>query len=387
MSEHHKNDTAVVRTCCAVFFILFTFIYLYDYQADIMSVTQHVLSDGATHYNRTVGAVIITFTLWLVHLVTLAITKLRRSAYALTYFPALLLLAILTDITPNVANESYLGNWIWGFPLIMLLYAFVVYICRQLESLEQDEPHHGLFSRLNWSNLFIMLMTVFMVGCIGCSDEVFHWRMRMENCIIDHDYDRALQAGIHEEETDSSLTMLRAWALAEKGQLGDKLFTYPVTPGSASLLPNGTSVCLLMAPTDSLWRFLGVKFKQSMPARTYLEKIHEKRWATKPAHDYLLCAYLMDGDIDKFAKALPKYYHVNDSLPLHYREALTLYTHRKAHPRIVYHNTVMDADYDDFTQIIHKYTDPRERNTMLRDSYGKTYWYFYYMGRRFPPMR
>lgn len=34
------------------FFLLFTFLYLFEYQADVLAVTQHVLAHGVTHYNR-----------------------------------------------------------------------------------------------------------------------------------------------------------------------------------------------------------------------------------------------------------------------------------------------------------------------------------------------
>lgn len=378
MSEFKKNDTAVVKTCCAVFFLLFTFLYVYDYQDDILAATQHVLSRGATHYNRIIGAILFTVFLWLIHEATFIITKLRRCAYALTYFPAFLVLGILTDVTPNLEHESYLGNWLWGFPLLMVIYAFVVYICRQLESIEQNESNTGLFSRLNWGNLLVMILSSIMTCCIGCSDEVFHWRMQMESDIMKGHYAQSLTVGANEEETDSSLTMLRVWSLSKTHELGNKLFDYPVEGGSAALLPNGKSVCLIMAPADTLYHYLGIKFKQQMPAMTYLEKIHEKGYASKDAHDWLLCAYLLDGRLDQFVKTLPKYYKLNESLPLHYREALTLYTHLKEHPVLVFHSSLMDADYNDFNDLARKYSDPRERNSMLRDSYGNTYWYYYF---------
>jgi hypothetical protein len=387
MPDIKKNDTAVIKICCAVFFLLFTFIYVYAYQADILAMTQHVLSHGATHYDRTIGALLITLFVWLVHALTYAVAHLRRSCYALTYFPAFLILGILTDVTPNLGRDGYWGNWVWGFPLILVFYAFVVYICRQLESIEQDDHHVGLFSRLSWVNMLIMLLSAFMTCSIGSSDEVFHWRMRAENSIMQHRYDDALEGGALEEETDSSLTLLRIWALSEKGQLGDRLFTYPVVGGSAASMPNGTTVRLLMVPEDSLYRYLGVKFKQRLSAVTYLEKIHEKGYAKQPAHDWLLTAYLLDCNLEKFVATLPKFYSVNDSLPLHFREALTLYTHLKEHPSLEYHQSVMDTDFDDYSSLSRKYTNRQQRYTALRDSYGKTYWFYYSQRKGKSPIR
>ena len=66
MNNFKKDDTLKMRLLCTVLFLSFTFVYLYFYQADILAVAQHVISNGTTHYNRTIGAVIITVTLWLI---------------------------------------------------------------------------------------------------------------------------------------------------------------------------------------------------------------------------------------------------------------------------------------------------------------------------------
>lgn len=380
-----------MRMACAIFFLAFTFFYVYCYQADIIAVTQHVLSGGATHYNKTIGAVLITLVLWLIQMGLYALSGLDRRAHALTYFPSFLLLAILTDVTPNLDHESYLGCWVWLFPLLMLGYAGLVAVCRQLQPLEIPINMEGLFSRIVWENLLTMVVMALMTTAIGCNDETFHHRMRIEDDLLSCQYDDALAAGIHEEETDSSLTMLRVLALSKKHELGEKLFTYPLTGGSAAMMPNGTSVKMMMVLADTTYRWLGVRFRQSMPARLYIEKLHQKHRATREAHEWLICAYLLDCDLDNFARSLQKYYGVGDSinnhqaegraleqrLPLHYREALVLYNHTSRQPRIIYHNAVMDADFEDYNALMNKTPDSRARYTALRDTYGKTYWFYY----------
>ena len=37
----------------------------------------------------------------------------------------------------------------------------------------------------------------------------------------------------------------------------------------------------------------------------------------------------------------------------------------------------MDADYEDYQELGRKYPNPKERYSMLRDNYGKTYWFYY----------
>lgn len=377
MTQNIKNSTVIMRMTCAIFFLLFTFIYLYDYQADVMAVTQYVLSKGATHYNRTIGALLITLVLWLLQLAMYATTKLSRQTHALTYFPSLLLLAVLTDVSPHIDSEGYLGNWLWGFPAIMLAFAGVVWVCRQLESLDMPINNFSLFSRLEWSNLLVMVIMSIGVCMIGSTYEVFHYRMNIENKLMKGDYEQAMEVGEKAEETDSSLTMLRIWALSETQALGERLFEYPLAGHSDALLPNGSSVKLMMVPEKQLYKKFGVVFIGKLQPRVYFEKLQQSRWATPAAKDWLLCAYLLDCDLEKFAHTIGKYYDLNGNLPKHYREALILYTHLKSHPFVVYHNAVMDADYEDYQELGRKHSNPRECYTMLRDSYGKTYWFYY----------
>lgn len=367
-----------MRVACAIFFLLFTFLYLLNYQADILAVAQHLLSHGVTHYNRVVGAVIITLVLWGIQVAVYAATGLTRRAHALTYLPSLLVLGVLTDVSSLVSTGRCATYWLWLFPLIMLLYAGLVWIVRQLEHIELPTLSLGLFSRMTWINLLQMVVMALVTCGIGSSDEVFHYRMRVEQDILHGDYQAAAAVGKGEEKTDSSLTMLRVWALSEEGRLGDRLFEYPLTGGSDALLPNGGSVRLLMTPEARLYKDLGVVYREKMRPVKYLEQLHKKHYATAMAHDWLLCAYLLDRRLDAFAATLPLYYDISGSLPKSYREALVLYTHLREHPRIVYHAPVMDADYEDFRKLARSAHSARERYALLRDSFGKTYWMYYY---------
>lgn len=381
MNNNTKNGTVTMRVTCAIFFLLFTFLYLFNYQADILAATQHVLSHGVTHYDRTIGAILLTAILWVVQLVVYGICGLSRQSHSLTYLPSMLLLGILTSGDAHLGEESYLSNWLWGFPLLMVAYGALVWVCRQLESLEQPVSDTGIFSRLSWHNMLTMVVMAFITCWIGNSDQLFHYRMRMEGHIVQRDYAAAMNVGRKEATTDSSLTMLRVWALSENHQLGDRLFTYPLTGGSEAMLPNGRSVRLIMADEHRLYAHLGCVIKEKMSPRDYLEALHHIHRATPAAHDWLLCAYLLDRRLDLFARHLGTYYPIDDHLPKHYKEALILYNHSTSHPCLTYHNNVKEADFEDFQDLEDKYTDKRERYTALRDKYGDTYWFYYQTGR------
>lgn len=379
MSQTNKNGTLIMRMACAIFFLLFSILYLYDYQADILAVVQHVLSHGATHYNPVIGTIIITLVLWLIQVGIYKLTGLNRRGHALTYIPSILLLGILTDASPSsLSNGNYMCIWLWLFPLLMMAYAGLVYVVRQLEPMELPTNSLGLFSRMTWINLLQMVVIVLITCAIGNNDEVFHYRMRMESDILDGDFAKASLVGRNEEKTDSSLTLLRIWSLSKQDKLADNLFTYPLEGRSDAMIPNGTSVKIMMVPEVWFYKDLGVYFKEKMSPRKYLQVLNKSKYASKQSRDMELCAYLLDCNLDKFVATLPHYYNIKESLPQSYREALVLYTHLHEHPRIVYHGSVIDADYADFRKLFYTARNQQEQYSSLKQSYGKTYWFYYY---------
>lgn len=366
-----------MRLVCAIFFILFTLLYLNKYQPDILAVTQHVLSHGATHYNNVVGTILITLALWLIQVAVYAGTRLNHRTHALTYLPSMLLLAVLTDVSPDLTTSSYLGVWMWLFPLFMVVFAFVVWFFKQLEPMEPASLSNGLFSRLTWVNLLQLMVIALVVCSIGCSDAVFHSRMRMESEMMKGNYHAAVDVGKKVAKVDSSLSMLRIVALTKDHALCERLFEYPLVGGSDAMLPNKMSVKLMMLPEDSVYATFGIVFKEKMRPLTYLKHVNKSKYANKDSKDWLLCAYLLDCDLDRFAATLPRYYDVNKPLPKSFREALVLYNHLRKKPLVIYKEPTMDADYEDFKKVYYQTSNTTARLSNVKDSYGSTYWFYY----------
>lgn len=377
MAYAPKNSTLSVRVICAVLFYIFTFLYLFGYQYDILAVAQHELSGGQTHYDRWIGAILITLVLGLLQMGVYALSKLRTYFHALTYLPSLLLLGVITDVGPDIVHGHYIGHWVWGYPLCMVAYTGVVWFGRQFETIHAQE-HGPTYLRVLWINLLTMVVASLVTCGIGCTDKVFHYRMRLETALLEQRPGAVSKVGISEQKNDSSLTFLRIWCLSKTSGLGEKLFEYPLTGGSDAMLPNATSVRLLRVPEEKLYKDLGIVFNKKFPAKDYLVRLHAIRRATPLAHDWLLCAYLLDGDLDGFVRTLPRYYDVKKQMPKHYKEALILYTHLRNQPRLVYHDEVMDADFEDYQSLRRQTPDVRRRDVVLRDNYGKTYWFYYY---------
>ena len=341
---HKKNGTITVRVVCAIVFLAFSFLWLYEFQADVLAVAQHVLSGGQTHYDRTVGAVIITLVLQCLQLGAFAVTRLARRTHALTYLPSMLLLAVISDIPADIDLHFSLGAWTWVVPTVLVAWGVAVWLSRHLLPFENDDKQPtGLFSRRMWLNLLQMVAMMTAVAAIGNSNAVFHFTAHAETSLLKGDVGEALRVGKRSHETDESLTMLRIHALARKGQLGERLFEYPVVGTSADMLPlKGSRSRLRLLPIDSIWRAFGARPVYRVESRQYLHALSVDTVQHPMLADYVLCGHLIDRDLEAFSADLPLFY--NDTLatlPRYYREALELW-------RLLPDDTVADRASDSY---------------------------------------
>lgn len=113
--EKKRNSTTKMRLTCAIIFIVFTYLYLSCYQQDLLAVAQHALSGGMTQYNYVLFPILTTLVLFLLQVGVFAITQVKKRFHALTYFPSLLILAIITDIPTDIDTYHSLGSWCWLF--------------------------------------------------------------------------------------------------------------------------------------------------------------------------------------------------------------------------------------------------------------------------------
>jgi len=368
---------------CAIVFLLFSFSYLYFFQADILAVAQHVLSKGMTHYNPLVGALIITSALYLFQLLVYAFLRLRKRSHALTYVPSMLLLAMITDVSSDIDRHFSMGAWWWVFPLVIVAWLPLALLARALRNIEPDIEQMSLFSRAMWINMLVMCFLIICVVSIGNTNAVFHYRMRVESALLTGDYQRALKVGKKSLETDADLQMIRMYALSRTGEMAERLFEYPVAGNSSTMLPVEGKSHFSMYPVDSLYKYLGARPGNPMTTARYLElMLRRDSIGDKRIVDYQLCGLLLDKRIDDFVCALRQHYAVDDTLnidhlPKHYREAMSLYTHLRSKPVVVYHNSVMDEDWRNLQELEAMYSDFTERKGKVEEHYRGTYWYYY----------
>jgi hypothetical protein len=386
MNYNHLNknsSTVAIRLMCAIVFLSFSFVWLYCFQADVLAAAQHVLSKGLTTYKPFVGAILITLVLQSLQLIVYALTRLRKRSHALTYLPSMLALAVITDVNSDVDGQYTLGPLWWILPIVIALWLLLVFVARMLQSVEPDAEPKGLFSRAMWINMLTMALLIIIVVALSNSNAVFHYRMRAEARLLSGDYEGALQMGAKSLESDADLQMIRMYALSRTGELGERLFAYPVSSHSEAMLPVEGKSKFVMYPSDSLYKFLGARPKGEMTTARYLE-LMQRRDSTVDHRiaDYELCGLLIDKRIDDFVCQLRRYYSEGDTLdidrlPRHYREAMTLYTHLRSRPVVVYHNSVMDEDWKNLQELEAQYPDLTERKGRVEEQYHDTYWYYY----------
>ena len=373
------GSATVVKTVCATVFLLFVAIYVFSYQEDTLALTQHILSGGATVYSRVIGGIIITIVLALLHFTTAKVMRTKPLCiYALSCFPSLYILAMLTDFD----TSHPLSPWRWWailMPLACAVWWGVVYFLGELLRYRCSDNRHeeGYLARTLGCNIFILAAMMIGVGLLSNSNDITHYRLRMERLLMHGEYAKALEVGKQSDKSDANLTMLRVFALAHEGRLGDELFKYPVSGTSASIVPQLADGKMLMLSPDSVYRMLGAIPRHGQSTKHYLNAIVKSGQATKAAIEYQLCGMLIDKNLDGFVSLLMKTHKIDDSLPLHYREALILYTHRRSSPKVVYRNTVMDTDYDDMQRLEAETHSPGERRIMVYKQFAGTYWEYF----------
>lgn len=119
-------------------------------------------------------------------------------------------------------------------------------------------------------------------------------------------------------------------------------------------------------------------------AKNYARKLYElvdANPANKMAYEYLMCSFLLDGDIGAFKTLLSenKIFHT-DPLPRSWDEALTLYYYisgRKPSPEDIIFTKQSQEHFNSFIKALKPFdNDWQAARQSLQKEYGTTYWYY-----------
>ena len=371
-----QRVSGMIRYSCALLFVLFSSCYLLFLQGNLLAEAQFVFSRGLTTYSVFIGALTITLVLQIVQWVVARLVHFNWQYYSLSYLPSLLLLAMLTNITRSDLYDFSLGNWWWGFPLIIAVFFGLVFLFRDRATTSNSLRY------LLWRNYVLLFALILLCGAIPRTNEVDHYELAVEQCIINHDYEEALQIGERSLHTTRRLTELRMYALSQQGLLAERLFDYPQNYRGNGLLKIDDNDSIYRYSPERICIRLGAlpKTEQHPTTLQYLWAINNvDSLRTTITQDYLLCYLLLQKKLKTFEKKLKEYYPAaTDSiLPRAYREA------------VVYLNNVygknLQYSIDDETLNRYEYykqrkteiKNPIARRNLIRRDFNNTFWWYY----------
>ena len=118
-SLSYKKSRPHPHGCVRSFFSIFSIVYLFVLQKDVVGALHYSLSQGKTHYSPLVGAIIITVVLLVFRWGINGLMGLKGPVRTLSYFPSCLLLGVLTDVDRTIFHGGNIGDkWFWLLPLL-----------------------------------------------------------------------------------------------------------------------------------------------------------------------------------------------------------------------------------------------------------------------------
>ena len=371
----------IVSVVCGSLFCLFCFFYLWKVQGVVLGMAQHVLSEGLTTYNPLIGACIFTVVLQILQHLVNSVAKLQREWTCLSYFPSFFTLALFTSADATAYRGFHLDYWLWLYPLGLVLFIVVTVLSKRFTR-TYSTREGGIFLRMTLPNLVLFLLQAALTVALGNTDEKIHNQLAIEYNLSQGRLDEALEVGKLSKATTVEITALRNLALYQKGELAERLFTYPQKFGAEGLLLDRADTARMIYSPAEFYKQLGAyKHHEGQPAREYLWMLNLSPRAQQPmAEQYQLCAYLLDRDLESFGERIGQVYQLNDSvceeLPRSYAEALVLYL--RTHPgKYPYHNEVQETNYQDYQNMVSSVDNSiLSQNKTIRD-FGTTFWYYY----------
>lgn len=396
VNEVYRARSRAIHFSCAVLFMAFTFALLYGVKGELLAYAQHAWSGGVTHYNLLVGALIITVVLQGVQWVCSWLLPLPLAVHALTYLPSALLLAMLTNISPEAVAHFHMGSWAWIAPAVLIVYILVSLALRRVLP-------RTTFLQSCTSNAVVLLLLIVLAAGIDRTPDTLLYELRQERLIRQGRYAEAARVGEYCLEPTRRMTTLRAYALSRCGQLPQRLLDMPQPYGPDGLLCiSDTLHRLRRVDTQDICAWLGayagpitIHSPRTDATDRYLHLLRDRQTALvdslrrdslQPTSriraqqqrtlDYTLCRLLLARRVDEFTRLLPQYAALNptDTFPSLYAQALCL-ADTSATPFRPDTTTLQRfRAYQQMRDTIH---EPLPRRNLTRRQWGNTFWWYY----------
>lgn len=375
MTPYNKKAARIQTVVCGFLFTIFSFVYLYVFQCDVIEAIHYSLAHGKTHFVPLASTLIITVVLLLLRWGVNSLLGLKGEIRALAYFPSCLILGAMTDATRSIYMQNHHTPWTWLLPTVILLFIVIAFWLRRIFriKLNAEVPPLALFN----SNLVILLLLFIMTVLVGNSNRAFHHELEAERYMRQHQYDEVLKVGRHSAEATRTLTALRAMAMARRGTMGEELFLYPQRYKSEGLFFDDDSLKTLRYTNDSIYYLLGVRPRKGETHEELLRNICYKGTGKHVALDYYLSSLLLDKDLDSFAQSISDFFDIDAKLPRYYSEALLVYKDRHPESSLVITDSTTAYRYNEFKERRLQFSFPSEERKNMQKEYGDTYWWYF----------
>lgn len=374
MTKKRPYNTSL-RIICASLFAIFSFLYIYMLQGELLALVQDHLSQGKTTNNALATASIITLLLMIIQYLLAKVSKLHSRYEAFSYLPSCIILALIVKVDSTL---SY--SWVqWGVAMLVVaaVYMLVVWIDRNTTPQKRETK----FLELLTPNLGVMVTLFMFTGWYGNSNPAQMMELAAWKYTHDGDYNKVLSVGQKSEDCNAGLTALRNLALAKTGQLGDKLFSYPQPYGSDGLMMKKTNMQTPKYGTDEFYKILGIQPNADENAATFYKRMLQETDSTY-YYDLYVAALLLDKDIDTIVALTTENGHPIESLspvPVHIQEAWMMYNEQQPSAPIAFvPDNAVAQRYQEYLALRKaNANNPTVMKNLCRRKFGNTYWYYY----------
>ena len=379
-----KRAVRAIRFACAVFFVIFSFLYLFHYQSGILALEQHYFSDGQTAYNPYPGTLIITGILLLLGIGLQKLIRFPIRFLCAAWFPSLFILGLLTSMHFQFSLLD-LTSVHWGWILFSLVFLVVVYIF-SLTHPDSYNENKTLSTYLASNTLFLSFFSL-LVCQFGNNSTLQHYELEASILANSGQFEEVLKVGKKSRLSSEYLTALRCYALSHEDALGDKLFTYALPLGSHAMLPDIQDSLRVRNSALKIYSYLTAVPRDSYTRNhvaEFLEQISLRDSISLPnVIQYRLCSFLLDKDLDRFDSLSTLVYDTTCILPRHYLEARALSDRLNDRVDSLAMQDSIQIAFENFLSLQRDNRQSSEQYiaNLCRERFGDTYWFYFFFVR------
>ena len=212
------------------------------------------------------------------------------------------------------------------------------------------------------------------------TDSSIHHTLQAARHLAQRDNNAALLQARYERHPSPQLSAITAYALSRQDLLGERLFHYPQPHGPKGLVPQLSDSLLFCDLPRIVGAHLGYRRGRHTSVPLFLQAIARRPHVRPAAHQYRLCALLLQRRTADFRALLLQGDTLSSRLPLHYREALLLQQQLQPAASDTLVDSLLARQFHQFDSLRLLPGTPDEREFRLRQHFGNTYWTYYYFG-------